>query len=83
MANAPQGPRSRARTRAARPVASRTAGTPGTRAAERERAASKKVNPLVAAAQILLGLTLSCSIGMLIFAVLGGLAYVVYEYILH
>ena len=94
MANAPEPPRSRARSRAAgtRSAGSRAAG--GTRSASprsagsrsngpREREiTSRKQNPLVSAAQILLGITLSCSIALACFLVLGGLAFVVYEYIL-
>jgi hypothetical protein len=90
MANTPEPPRSRARSRAAtRSGGSRAAGS-GSRSAGPARAAgprepvvtSRKQNPLVSIAQVLLGITLSCSIAALCFVVLAGLVFVVYEYII-
>jgi hypothetical protein len=90
MANTPEPPRSRARSRAAtRSTGSRAAGG-GTRSAGPPRAAgprepvitSRKQNPLVSIAQVLLGVTLSCSIAALCFVVLAGIVFVVYDYIL-
>ena len=94
MANAPEPPRSRSRARAAgtRSAGSRSAGNsrsaspraagPRSNGPREREITSRKQNPLVSAAQILLGITLSCSIALVCFMVLAGLAFVVYEYIL-
>ena len=92
MANTPEPPRSRARsrtasrsggTRAAAPRPSPGRSPSGRAPGSREPAVtSRKQNPLLSILQVLLGITLSCSIAALCFLVLAGLVFVVYEYIL-
>lgn len=73
----PRSPRSRARAAGSRAAGTRTGSGAGR--GRQQRGQQTPEGPVRAAAQILLGLFLSCSIGFICFALLAALAYLVYS----